>query len=225
MDEKMREMRLDITRILFRLIIAIFCFAPIHAFALGVGQVKVNSALNQPLNAEIPLLSAKAEDLAELTVRISSQTFEGLGVTDAEFGYSIESRNSRNYIKITSKQPIREPLLNFLIEVEWPKGRLLREFAVLLNPPSFVNATEPEPAPPAIPPTPRKPPSQRTRPPSSSPAPAAGPRAPAAEEPPPPPGADTAGAGSAPTQFSGTNGPVRRGETLWRISERVRPDP
>ena len=228
MDEKKREARIDITGILFRLIVALFCFIPITAFSLGVGQVKVLSALNQPLNAEIPLLSAKSEDLAELSVRVSSQTFEGVGGADAGFGYSVESRGKRNFIRITSKQAIREPLLNFLLEVEWPKGRLLREFAVLLNPPSFVTRDEPEVSPPATPPTPPKVRSKRTRPAGSrttakaDPAEVSPPK-PAAEPAPPPPD-PIAESETASTSFSGTYGPVRRGETLWNIAERVRPN-
>lgn len=223
MDEKKRDARIDISKILFQLIVALICFIPMSAFALGVGQVKVLSALNQPLNAEIPLLAATAEDLAGLNVKVSSQTFEGVGGADAEFNHAIESRGNNHFIRITSRQAIREPLLNFLLEVEWPKGRLLREFAILLNPPGFVTRSEPEIAPPAIPPTPEKAPSKRTRPPSSSRvAQVAQPSEPAARQQPDP--EPVTGTDTSSTTFSGTYGPVRRGETLWVIAERVRPD-
>ena len=143
MDGKYFNMRLLKTWIPLWLSIITLLFIPGYALALGVGKIKVLSALNQTLNAEIPILSATEEELNELKVRISAQSFDGLGRGGVGFDYTVETEGNRDFIRIITEKPLREPLLNLLIEVEWPSGRLLREFGVLLNPPKFVTQTQP----------------------------------------------------------------------------------
>ena len=130
----------------------ILLFAPLYAFALGVGPLEIRSALNQTLNAEFELLSVKPAELAELSVRLAApQVFAQAGIersaqlTDLEFTVQANA-NGRNFIKVTSRQPVREPLLNFLVELEWPRGRLVREFTVLLDLPIFMTQAPASPA-------------------------------------------------------------------------------
>ncbi|MCB1820026.1 MAG: hypothetical protein KDI73_00390, partial [Candidatus Competibacteraceae bacterium] len=107
-----------------------------------------------------------------------------------------------NYIKVTSVQPIRDPNFDLLVEVVWPRGRLLRTFPVQLDPELYANRQEPPP------------PLQPTEAPLVE-APAAIAAAPAASGLPPPP----------PVSFDGASlyGPVRPGENLTRIANQVRP--
>ena len=212
MERRFNESGAVITRILLVLLTALLVLVPTHGLALGLGKINVRSALNQTLIADIPILSARAQDLEELEVRIAVQSFVGVGSSSTGFDYEIQTRGRRHFIRLTSDNPIREPLINFLIEVQWPSGRLLREFAVLLNPPGFVTQAQPANAP--LPPLPKKTAKKSNRRSTAVGAVAAAPkRKPPVTAAPPP-----------MTASGPAYGPVRRGETLWKIAERIRPD-
>jgi len=124
------------------------------AHALGVGEVSLNSRLNQPLDAKIALFEAAGLDADEVIVRLASpEAFERVGLdrpyflTDLKFSPSLQG--AQGNIIVTSSKPIREPYLSFLIEVTWPNGRMLREYTLLLDPPLYApaqQATTPTPA-------------------------------------------------------------------------------
>jgi len=116
---------------------------PDYGFTLGMGEIEVNSALNQQLNARIELISSVPEDAETLIIKLASReefSRAGLdrpyGLTSLRFKPFVEG--GQLYIKVTSPKPIREPFLNFLIEVDWPKGHMLREYTILLDPPVFM---------------------------------------------------------------------------------------
>ncbi len=113
------------------------------ALALGLGDITLNSALNQPLDAEIELLEvrdlASNEMLPGLAGRddfIRAGVERAFFLTDLKFK-TVQRANGSAYVKVTSDSPVREPFLNFLMEVQWPSGRLLREYTLLLDPPAF----------------------------------------------------------------------------------------
>ncbi len=120
------------------------------AFALGVGDIKVNSALNQRLDAEIELLSSIEGELDDVTVSLASQeAFERIRLarpyhlTDIKFKVTTRA-DGTPVVKLSTPENIREPFLDFLVEVSWPKGRMLREYTVLLDPPVTM-ASQPQP--------------------------------------------------------------------------------
>jgi len=124
-------------------IIAAALFLPETAYTLGLGEIEVNSALNQKLKADIELLSATPEDAESIIVKLASRkefTRAGLDrpylLNDLRF--KSEVIDGVPHIIVTSASPIREPFLNFLIEIDWPNGHLLREYTVLLDPPVFM---------------------------------------------------------------------------------------
>jgi len=115
------------------------------AHALGVGEVSLNSRLNQPLDAKIALFEASGLDSNEVTVRLASpEAFERVGLdrpfflTDLKFSPTLQG--AQGNIIVTSSKPVREPYLSFLIEVIWPNGRMLREYTLLLDPPIYAPA-------------------------------------------------------------------------------------
>jgi pilus assembly protein FimV len=115
-----------------------------NAWALGLGEIRLDSALNAPMRAQIELLSATPEELENLQVGLASQeTFERYGLDrpyylqDLSFEVVKSGSSQGNYIRISSSQPITEPFLTFLVEAMWSRGRLLREYTVLLDPPTF----------------------------------------------------------------------------------------
>ena len=124
-------------------VIAATLFIPTSGFTLGLGEIEVNSALNQKLSADIELLSTTPEDSENIIVRLASRkdfTRAGLDRPYAlnDLRFKAEIINGVPHIKVSSGSPIREPFLNFLVEVDWPNGHLLREYTVLLDPPAFM---------------------------------------------------------------------------------------
>ena len=108
--------------------------------ALGLGEITLHSALNQPLEAEIELLQVADLTSSDLLVRLASaEVFSRSGVdrlfflNDLRFTPMLRGGNS--VIRVVSSQPVREPYLNFIVEVARPNGQLLREYTLLLDPP------------------------------------------------------------------------------------------
>lgn len=107
--------------------------------AAGLGKLTVKSSLGQPFKAEIDLIALKKADIPSLSARLAPRdAFRKADVDYAPFfstfAVSVEVRSDgQPYIKIISSQPVIEPFLNMLIELNWSSGRLLREYAVLLD--------------------------------------------------------------------------------------------
>ena len=196
-------------------------------WALGLGDIRVESALNEPLSAQIELLSASPEELQNLTVALaSSETFARYGLDRPYYLQNISfevvrtGRASGSHVRVRSTSPMTEPFLTFLVEVSWSRGRLLREYTVFLDPPTFTPPSASQPAPQVAAP-------QRSTPADSgridrAPAPAPAEPAPVSRRPDPKPApvADN-------TPYDSTAGGdyvVRRGETLWGIASAMRPD-
>ncbi len=112
------------------------------AHAAGLGALTVQSALGQPLRAEIELSAVTPEELQTLNVRLASQqVFKQAGI---EFNpalttlrFSVEKRDGRDVVRISSSQAINEPFLDLLVELNWESGRLVREYTFLLDPPEL----------------------------------------------------------------------------------------
>ncbi len=112
------------------------------ALALGLGDIQTRSALNQNFEAEVKLLSVDPTELDSLKVRLASpEAFQRAGV-ERPFYLSrlrfvpMVNKAGQSVIRVYSDNPIREPFLNFLLEINWPKGKLVREYTVLLDPPT-----------------------------------------------------------------------------------------
>jgi pilus assembly protein FimV len=187
--------------------------------ALGLGEIKLNSQFNQPLNAEIRLL--KVRDLSEdeiLAALASREDFRRAGV-DREFfltGLNFEvvlDNPSNPYIKVTTRKPVTEPYLNFLLEVQWPSGRLLREYTLLLDLPVFAEQGSASSI--------SAPSSTRAVPTPSQPSPVVRSNSTFSS---PPPASQSNNFNQPVTRSSVDSYRVRSGDTLWEIAERVRPD-
>lgn len=207
------------------------------AAALGLGGMRTQSALNQPFYAEIDLFDVKADELDAVKARLASrEDFEQAGAERPHFLTRLAftpmiGPNGQPVVQITSREPIREPYLDFLVEVLWPQGRLVKEYTVLMDPPVSGGRSAPRVAQPSVsapvrraPPEPVRRPDPPPRPatprPASRPAPpertTAAARPASAAEPSVP-----ASVAPAAAPFPLRYGPVTSGSGLWKIARRM----
>jgi pilus assembly protein FimV len=204
----------------------------------------MNSALNEPLSAEIELLSASPDELDNLVIGLASaEVFERYGLDrpfylqGIQFNVIRSGRAEGNYVQVRSATAMSEPFLTFLVEASWSRGRLLREYTVFLDPPTFAPRVLDEA--PAVQAPSRAAPSdsgriERAAPVEQRPAPAPAatrqaaptrqpaptPQSEPTQQPKPRPVADD-------TPYDTSTGGdynVQRGDSLWGIASRVRPD-
>ena len=122
---------------LFALLTALLL--PFSAQALGVGEVAVESHLNEPLRATVPLIGVEGLALdSDLVVRLGSEAdFERLGVSRdfilTTLKFELQGGETPQ-IRITTDKPVREPFLHFVLDIQSPKAQLLKELTVLLDP-------------------------------------------------------------------------------------------
>lgn len=188
-----------------------------YASALGLGEVKLKSTLNQPLEAEVKLLDTRDLTAEQILVALASPAdFERNGVdrlffyTEFQFQVDLEAADGPKVV-ITSRSPVREPYLNFLIEARWTAGRLLREYTLLMDLPTFDEGGVSQSVQTAI--TSNN--AQQPRPTTSTPKATSDSgytseprRVPSASQP----------------SLSGDEYEVRSNDTLWEIALRARPD-
>jgi pilus assembly protein FimV len=126
---------------------------PATSLALGLGDIQLKSALNSPLDAEIELVGASAEELSGLKVQLASRdTFARYGLDYPAFLTGITVRTAkggdgRTVIQLKSTSAITEPFVTVLVEANYGRGRQVREYSVLLDPPVFAPPAAAAPAP------------------------------------------------------------------------------
>ena len=200
------------TRLSLRCWLTSLLLGPTCALALEVGEIQVQSALNQLFDATIPLPTLTPEELGRVSVKIASPPmFEEFGLDRtpalANLVFSIQyDAEGRVYVKVVSTQPIREPSLALLLEFGWPRGKTFREFTVLLDPVRRLAQR----------------PGSRTKTVLNTPeALATTPSPTAAAEPPRPAAAPATTPAYKPGDIYG---PVAPGEGLWGIALKLRPE-
>lgn len=176
------------------LLLVLFVLASSHAHAVTLGDARVKSFLNQPLDVEIDLVGLNAGQNEDLRLRIANQThFDRLGIVYSAFlvdlNFDVVQSGGRWMVRARSRKQVTEPFLEFPLQMSWPGGQLIRQYTFLLDPQQTIR--------PARVARPSRAPTQ------AQPAPAA-PVAPA-------------------TQTGDVYGPVKRGETLWPIAKRLKP--
>ncbi len=164
------------------------------AHGLGLGDITLRSALDEPLDAEIRLRGTGDLDPAQILIRLGSVSdFDRAGVdrvqflSDLHFEVRLDG-NGDGVVQVSTDRPVNEPYLDFIVEARWPSGRVLREYTVLLDLPTYTEASSAAASPPSA--------ARRAQ---SRPA-------------------DDGGLAPGADQYR-----VRSGDTLWRIASRARP--
>jgi|GEM_PF-1033035 len=123
-----------------KIVVAMSLLAPVSAYPLGVGELKLHSALNESLNAEIALVLSANEDIDSVNISVASpEKFDEAGIAWNRFLSNIRfkkvSKGKNRYsIELTSNNIVQEPFLDFLLEVKWPNGNVFKSFTVLVDP-------------------------------------------------------------------------------------------
>ncbi|WP_417544162.1 FimV/HubP family polar landmark protein [Marinobacter sp.] len=184
------------------------------AQALGLGEIELQSYLNEPMDAEIVLPQSQGVDPGDVFVNIASErAYQRLGLQRNLFlgklRFEVATRSDGNLVvNVSSREPLKEPYLNFLLELTWPNGRLMREYAVLVDPPVYAEesgVSEQVRAPSIAS-------SAQSRPASSARNAESARRQARVEQ------------SRSPGYQAGTFGPTGASDTLWTIAATVRPD-
>jgi pilus assembly protein FimV len=192
---------------------------PSSAWALGLGEIHLNSALNEPMNAEIDLIAAQPEELTALRATLAGKdAFTRYGIDRPPFLSTLtfkvgKGKDGRDALLVRSTEAIPEPFVTFLVDVNWARGHLMREYTVLLDPPVYTPGESPNNSAPVTAPTVAAAPARR-----AAAAPAASPpavvRAPASSQ-----------SGAAPeAPITGNTYRVGDGDTLTKIARSLRAD-
>ncbi|WP_439107028.1 FimV/HubP family polar landmark protein [Congregibacter sp.] len=125
-------------------VIAYGAAASLPALALGLGEIDMQSFLNEPLRAEVELLDTRQLTVDDIRIRLAAaDDFDRLGVersyflTSIKFEIAVDETTSRGVIKLSTDGAVLEPFIDLIIEARWPSGRLLREYTILVDPPAF----------------------------------------------------------------------------------------
>jgi len=186
-------------------------------YALGLGEIDMQSGLNQPMKADISLISVAGVDLSRVKITIASrEAHERLGLSRAKilsnFNFAIvKDASGKPVIHISSSDLVREPYLEFLLEMVWENGQMMREYTVLVDPPVTMQAAPVAPVAPVV----------------RAPEPASARAEPVRQARPAPVTKSTSSTYTPPPVQKKTAeqyGPVRRDEALWSLANRLRPD-
>lgn len=120
-------------------------FVSQNTFSLGMGKIQVNSALDEPLNATIDIIANEDESIDQVSVKLASaEDYKKVGLdksfVPAHIMVSVDENNPYQ-INVSSNGPVSEPIVSLLLDVTWSNGRILREFTLLLDPPSYQTST------------------------------------------------------------------------------------
>jgi pilus assembly protein FimV len=227
---------------------AALSLAPAASWSLGLGRLNVQSALGEPLRAEIDVTSITPEEAASLQSKMASpETYRAAGVDYNQVlgatSVALQKRaDGRSVLRLSSDRAVTEPFVDAILDLSWSSGRLVREYTLLFDPPAPKSAQTPAVTSPAMD-TPA--PVPRAAAPSPSPAPVA--QAPSAPAPapvskpkaapvpapvaskPPAPAPAPVKAAPAPAPMAAASAPaaggqtvkVRSGDSLSQIAERT----
>ena len=127
---------------------ALLGVASMDANALALGRVTVQSALGEPLRAEIDIVEITPEELASLQSNVAPpEAFRAAGL---EFSPALTNvqvtlqkrANGRPFLLLTSQRPVNDPFIDLILETQWASGRIVRDYTMLFDPPQLRRPSE-----------------------------------------------------------------------------------
>ena len=111
--------------------------------ALGLGDIRIESALNEPLSAQIDIVGATRDELAALTASVANrEIFQKYGadrpsfLSSATFKVGLDGQG-RPVLNVRSAEAFNDPLVSFIVDLRWGKNQVVREYSLLLDPPGY----------------------------------------------------------------------------------------
>nr|VFK12570.1 MAG: FimV N-terminal domain-containing protein [Candidatus Kentron sp. LPFa]VFK29099.1 MAG: FimV N-terminal domain-containing protein [Candidatus Kentron sp. LPFa] len=117
-----------------------------NVYALALTDINLSSGINESLDARIPLRALQPNDMETIRIKLADTehftraNLERLPILDDLRFEAFRSPNGSAYIRITTDSAVNEPFLSFIVEVSWSRGRILREYTLLLDPPTYTGA-------------------------------------------------------------------------------------
>jgi pilus assembly protein FimV len=114
-----------------------------NAQALSLGRITVQSALGEPLSAEIDISDISADEAASLKVQVAlpaSFKSAGLDYSPILTGLRMvlqKRPDGRSYLRLSSDRLVQEPFVDLILDAGWQSGRLVRNYTMLFDPPSM----------------------------------------------------------------------------------------
>ena len=109
------------------------------SWALGLGEITVTSKLGENFNASISVTDTAGLDMEQMkasnaTIDIYKQLNVDNSFIYQSFKLNLSNVDGKPVLNITTTDSIREPYLNFIIQMKWPAGQINKEFKVLIDP-------------------------------------------------------------------------------------------
>ncbi len=119
---------------LFKLaVMAFMSFYAVFGYALALSEAELKSQLNQPLDVRIGLLTDQSAELDDLKITLNYSAKND--VSRYKLKYEVLKSDEGNYLKITTHDAIREPIIEFSLDIGWSEGHLVRDYSFLIDPP------------------------------------------------------------------------------------------
>ena len=107
----------------------------ISAHAIGTSDIQLNSKLGEPLDASLTLTDAEELNADQLIIsHAPKEIYQKLGIKNSFQLQRLKFERNGNSVKISTRESIKEPYLNFILMFRWPEGELVREFKLLIDP-------------------------------------------------------------------------------------------
>ncbi|CAM4011867.1 FimV/HubP family polar landmark protein [Vreelandella rituensis] len=200
----------------FAMLLVLLSTSPL-VMGLGLGQATVQSPLNTPLKASIPLIDTSGFDVEQLRVQIADKRdFEAIGLSRTPLAASVRANISREQgewqVQLSTQRPVNDPWLDLLLYLDSPQGRQMREVTLLLDPPDYASMPSLEEGSPQASPDA-----------SVSPSASISPSASASRSTTASVAQPSSSASRAPGRQAAGSAYISRGDTLWSVAERLRP--
>ncbi len=119
-----------------RFLLAGLLSAPV--WAVGLGELTVQSYLNEPFRGEVTLIDVESIEINDLRVELASEDeFQRVGAERViwltQLRFEVREQDTEKRILLTTEAPLREPYLDFVMALRWPQGRLLRDYTALID--------------------------------------------------------------------------------------------
>ena len=114
-----------------------------NAMALSLGRITVQSALGEPLSAEIDISDINADEAASLKVQVASPAnFKSAGLDYSPvltgLRMALQKRaDGRSYLRLSSDRLVQEPFVDLILDAGWQSGRVMRNYTLLFDPPNM----------------------------------------------------------------------------------------